>query len=282
VNLDFLIEILVSRGFGKTWIEWIKKTILGGAVSILANGEESNNFKTGKGVRQGDPLSPLLFNLVGDVLTRMLAKVADQGLVKGVLGDFRASGILSLQYVDDTLLFSDCGGYYLRNLKIVLSLFERISGMRINFNKSEFIPMHLADEQVHDVAHILNCNIGTLPFVYLGVPLHVKILKREDIRPLVDKLVKKVAGWRGRLLAYSSRLTLIKSCLASIPVYLLSFIKFSKWAIKFLQTQMAHCLWNNSEECHRYHLANWKHVSMEKEYGGLGVPNLRDLNICLL
>jgi hypothetical protein len=58
VNLDFLIEILVSRGFGKTWIEWIKKTILGGAVSILANGEESNNFKTGKGVRQGTLCPP--------------------------------------------------------------------------------------------------------------------------------------------------------------------------------------------------------------------------------
>jgi hypothetical protein len=45
---------------------------------------------------------------------------------------------------------------------------------------------------------------------------------------------------------------------------------------------MAHCLWNNNEECHRYHLANWKHVAMEKDFRGLGVPSLRDLNICLL
>jgi hypothetical protein len=45
---------------------------------------------------------------------------------------------------------------------------------------------------------------------------------------------------------------------------------------------MAHCLWNNSEDFHRYHLANWGHVAMEKDFGGLGVPSLRDLNICLL
>jgi hypothetical protein len=64
-------------------------------LSILANGEESNTFKTGRWVRQGGPLSPLLFNLVGDVLTRMLSRAASHGLVKGVLRDFRSGGILS-------------------------------------------------------------------------------------------------------------------------------------------------------------------------------------------
>jgi hypothetical protein len=68
----------------------------------------------------------------------------------------------------------------------------------------------------------------------------------------------------------------------NIPVYLLSFIKFSKWAIKALNTHLANCLWNDSEGNHTYHLANWENVSMPKEFGGLGVPNLRDLNLCLL
>jgi hypothetical protein len=45
---------------------------------------------------------------------------------------------------------------------------------------------------------------------------------------------------------------------------------------------MANCLWNDSEGNHKYHLANWDSISLRKEYGGLGVPNLRDLNICLL
>jgi hypothetical protein len=45
---------------------------------------------------------------------------------------------------------------------------------------------------------------------------------------------------------------------------------------------MIHYLWNNYADCHRYHLASWKHVTMLKEYGGLGVPNIRELNLCLL
>jgi hypothetical protein len=53
---------------------------------------------------------------------------------------------------------------------------------------------------------------------------------------ILDKLIKKIAGWRGRLFTYSSRLVLIKTCLASIPIYLLSFFKFLKWAVKLLES----------------------------------------------
>jgi hypothetical protein len=123
---------------------------------------------------------------------------------------------------------------------------------------------------------------GVFPFTFLGVPLHYERLKREDMQPLIDKLIKRMSGWRGSLLAYSNRLVLVKTCLASIPMYLMSFIKFPKWAIKLIESQMGHCLWNNGGDCHRYHLANWKLVPMRKQYGGLGVPNLRDMNICLL
>jgi hypothetical protein len=61
----------------------------------------------------------------------------------------------------------------------VLLLFEKVSGMRINFNKSEFIPMSLEVEQVHEIAHVLSCPVGSLPFRYLGVSVHFEKVKRE-------------------------------------------------------------------------------------------------------
>jgi hypothetical protein len=228
----------------------------GGSISVGANGEESNPFKTGKGLRQGDPLSPILFNLVADVLTKMLDKAAKENLIVGLLDQFRTGGVVSLQYADDTLLFSSCDISAIRNLKCVLMLFEQVYKMRINFHKSEWVPMNLDEEQIHAIAHVLSCHVGKFPIKYLGVPLHFEKLKREDLQPLVDKLLKRCAGWRGKLLAYSNRLTLIKSCLASILVYLLSFIKFLKWAIKLIETQMPHCQWNDEENAHRYHLAS--------------------------
>ena len=69
-------------------------------------------------------------------------------------------------------------------------------------------------------------------------------------------------------MSYDGRLILLKACLASIPIYLLSIIKFPKWAIKMMNTHMGHFLWNNTEEKHKYHLANWQLVAQKKEVGG--------------
>jgi hypothetical protein len=70
VSWYFLEEMLTSRGFGSRWIGWILKLVNGGSISIKVNEEVSPYFKLGKGLRQGDPLSPLLVNLVIDVFTR--------------------------------------------------------------------------------------------------------------------------------------------------------------------------------------------------------------------
>lgn len=91
--------------------------VIGGSVGVNLNGEESNLFKPGKGLRQGDPISPLLFNLVGDVLTKMLQKGAGKGIIRGIAEEFREGGIISLQYADDTILFYRIEEGYTKNLK---------------------------------------------------------------------------------------------------------------------------------------------------------------------
>ena len=118
VSWDFLFEVLKSRKFNPVWINWMELLVKGGSVGVILNGEESSFFSPGKGLRQGDPISPLLFNLVVDVLTRMLAKAAEKGLIKGLLADFVPNGVISLQYADDTILFSVCEDSCLSHPKI--------------------------------------------------------------------------------------------------------------------------------------------------------------------
>jgi hypothetical protein len=124
--------------------------------------------------------------------------------------------------------------------------------------------------------------VGDFPFKYLGVPLHYEKLKREDIQPIVDRTIHRIPGWKGRLLSYNGRLTLLKACLASIPIYLMSVIKFLKWAVKIINSHMSKFFWNDQEEKHMYHLSNWRSLCQKKEYRGLGIPDLRELNLCLL
>jgi hypothetical protein len=77
----------------------------GGSLSISLNGETSSYFNPGKGLRQRDPVSPLIFNLVVDVFTGMLSKAASRGHITGLMSSVYPEGIISLQYAYDTLLF---------------------------------------------------------------------------------------------------------------------------------------------------------------------------------
>jgi hypothetical protein len=95
-----------------------------------------------------------------------------------------------------------------------MTCFEKLSGMRINFNKSDLTPINLDEEESQSYSQIYCCRLGTFPFTYLGVPLHYGKLKREDIQPIVDKIIKRIAGWKGKLLSYGARLTLLRTCLA--------------------------------------------------------------------
>jgi hypothetical protein len=78
----------------------------------------------------------------------------------------------------------------------------------------------------------------------------------------------RIPGWSGRLLSYSARLTLLKACLASIPIYLMSVIRFSKWTIKAINSQISKFFWNDLEGNHKYHLSNCQSLTQKKKQGG--------------
>ena len=275
--------MLSSRGFGPRWRCWIRNVVRVSFICVRINDEDNSYFKTGKGLRQGDPLSPLLFILVADVFTRMLIKAAKQGLITCLMPELFPGGIISLQYADDTLLFLENNLDKAQNFKWLLACYEKLSDMKINFDKSNVLMLGLDEERSIQYARLFCCKVDSFPFTYLGVPLHHSKLRRVDIQPVVDKVIKRIAGWKGKLLSYGGKLTLLKSCLASIPTYLMSIIKFPKWAIESINSQMAHFLWNNLDEGHhKYHLANWQVVSQKQEFGGLGILDLQQMNMCLL
>jgi hypothetical protein len=113
------------------------KEVRGGRVAIKVNDVVGPYFPTFAGVTQGDPLSPLLFDVVGDGLALLMKKGQEQGLVKGLVPHLVDGGISILQYADDTILLLDDDLENGRNVKYIFCLFEQISGLKINFHKSE-------------------------------------------------------------------------------------------------------------------------------------------------
>lgn len=135
VKWSLLFQILHCLGFSERWIGWINAIFLSVRMSVLINGSPSNEFNSSRGLRQGDPLSPLLFNIVAELLNLLLGKAAQIGLIKGInLGS--GPTITHQQYADDTIIFIENSSHSCKGIKIVLTLFEVLSGLSINYQKS--------------------------------------------------------------------------------------------------------------------------------------------------
>ena len=157
----------------------------------------SEFFETFKGVRQGDPASPMIFNLVADVFSRTLNKASKNKMLSGLTNKIFPQGIIGVQYADDTLLFLENNIESAKNIKWLLACFEQMSGLRINFHKCHLVPINTNEEEAQCVAQALSCGLGSFPLKYLGFPLHHSKLRREDLQPVVDKVLKRLLGGEG-------------------------------------------------------------------------------------
>jgi hypothetical protein len=170
VSWQFLEEVLVKKGFCERWIQWILKVVCGGRVVVNLNGDLGKYFRSYKGLRQGDPLSPLLFNIVADALSAILDRASKRGFLRGVTPDLVEGGLTHLQYADDIVLFIQNTQQDIENLKFLLFCFEEVSGLKINYNKSEVFTIGVSKADSELIADAFNCKLGEFPMKYLGLP----------------------------------------------------------------------------------------------------------------
>lgn len=123
------------------------------------------------------------------------------------------------------------------------------------------------------IASSTGLQITHLPIQYLGVPLYKGRAKMEYFFDLIAKFEKRISGWRGRLLSFGGKITLIKSVLNALPIHALSIIKPPKKLIQHLEKSMAAFLWN-SKERHRKRWVSWSQICRPLAEGGLGIRSL--------
>ena len=102
----------------------------------------------------------MLFNIVADMLAVMIERAKVDGQIDGVVNHLVDGGLSILQYADDTILFMDHDLEKARNLKLILSAFEQLSGLKINFHKSELFCFGEAQDEAHLYAELFGCGSG--------------------------------------------------------------------------------------------------------------------------
>ena len=193
VSWEFLLKLLQHRGFGGKWISRVVSLLSTSTTKIIVNGELTEDISHMRGLRQGDPLSPLLFVLVMDCLGRLLEKAqADQLLppIGNQILRFRAS-----LYADDVVIFLRPDCQEMQATFSILKLFGEATGLHTNVSKSSILPIACGDVNL-SFAALAGCKMEQFPCQYLGLPLSDRRLKREAFQHLLDKFMKKLSCWK--------------------------------------------------------------------------------------
>ncbi|WJX94410.1 hypothetical protein P8452_75829 [Trifolium repens] len=167
-------------------------------------------------------------------------------------------------------------------IKSLLRGFELVSGLKINFVKSNLIGLNVETRFLEASASFLSCMSEEVPFKFLGIPVGANPRRQATWKPVVDAMTKRLNSWSSRLLSYGGRITLINSVLSSLPLYFFSFFKAPSCVIKQLVKLQRNFLWGGGLGERRLCWVKWDQICLPKEQGGLGIKNLAIFNKSLL
>ncbi|GAU43245.1 hypothetical protein TSUD_241360 [Trifolium subterraneum] len=256
VDWGFLRGVMTKMGFTDVWIRWVMMCVSSVNYSVLINSDRVGPISPGRGLRQGDPLSPYLFILVTECLTALIHQAVGRGDLHGVRICRGAPEVSHLLFADDCFLFCRANVAEANELMRILHTYEIASGQEVNLVKSEvFISRNMSQAAKEDLSRILGVKLVLGTGIYLGLPSMV-----------------------GR-----SKEIMIKSVLQAISSYVMSMFILPASLIDDIK-KMINAFWwrggntNNNSSHKGIHWLAWERLACPKAHGGLGFRNFEAFN----
>ncbi|GJR29960.1 RNA-directed DNA polymerase, eukaryota [Tanacetum coccineum] len=277
VRWDFLDNVLRKFGFGDKWCKWIQCCLHSSRGSIIINGSPTDEFQFRKGLKQGDPLSPFLFILIMETLHLSFQRVVDAGMFHGL----KLGGTLNLShmfYADDAVFVGEWSENNIATLVHVLDCFHKVSGLKINMNKSKIMGTHVDHDKVSRAANKLGCLILKAPFLYLGSYVGGNMNRLKSWDDIINRVRRRLSNWKMKMLSIGGRLTLVKSVLGSMPIFHMSLFKVPSGILRTLESIRSQFFNGIDGSKNKVSWVQWSKVLAPKVNGGLGVSSLFALN----
>ncbi|XP_049348952.1 uncharacterized protein LOC125813502 [Solanum verrucosum] len=278
VSWSYICLVLRKMGFDEVFIDIVWRIMANNWYSIIVNGKRHGFFQSTRGLKQGDPLSPALFILGAEVLSRSLNNLHNNPDYHGFFMDLRGPQVNHLSFADDIILFTSGRQRTLKLIMQTLSSYEETSGQLVNTDKSHFMVHSNAFNSTRDrIKRITGFKQKEGPITYLGCPLFVGRPRITYFSDLINKVLCRITGWQTKLLSYGGKAILVKHVLQSLPIHLLSAVNPPVTVLKQIQSIMADFFWGMKNERKKYHWASWKNLSFPYDEGGIGMRNLKDV-----
>ncbi|CAN1190366.1 LINE-1 retrotransposable element ORF2 protein, partial [Linum perenne] len=283
VSWEFLLSTLSAMGFSQIWIAWIESIITSVRFSVLVNGNATQLFSPTRGLRQGDPLSPFLFIIVSNVLSFLIKKDLEYGLLKGIKLNHRCPTLSHILFADDTLIFGKANAREAAQIKLIFQRYSYISGQAINEGKSALLFSKNTPPTVKDeISAILNVSHQIQFGKYLGMPAEWGSSKVDTFAFILERLHIKAQSWTSLLLSHGGRETLSKSVLQAIPSYIFSCFMLPDKLLNKMDALIRRYWWSGDPKRRAIHWCAANKLTSAKGVGGLGFRSFKEFNEAFL
>ncbi|XP_019150691.1 PREDICTED: uncharacterized protein LOC109147545 [Ipomoea nil] len=238
----------------------------------------------GRGLRQGDPLSPYLFLMVAEGLSALIENRVNRGLIHGLRVARGAPPISHLLFADDCFLFMRATTEESIQMKEVLDVYALASGQLVNYDKSVLcFSANVAQHSRENVVNVLGVAQGDTAGRYLGLPSLVGRNKKAILGFLKDRILNRVRSWNSRFLSRAGWEVLLKNVLQAMPCFAMMVFALPITMCKEIEVMLNRYWWTGSiVNAKGIRWKAWQAVSVPKAKGGLGFRRLREMNLALL
>uniref|UniRef100_A0A3P8QX47 Reverse transcriptase domain-containing protein n=1 Tax=Astatotilapia calliptera TaxID=8154 RepID=A0A3P8QX47_ASTCA len=265
VRWDFLFHTLEKFGLGSNFVSWIKVLYCDPVAAIRTNNSLSPFFQLQRGTRQGCPLSPLLFAIAIEPLAIALRHCVE---VEGIRrGDIEHKVSL---YADDMLLFISNPSNSLPKLLDVLKEFGTISGYKVNFGKSEAMPLGTITGELSSIFAPFKLSYNKFKYLGIWITQNHRDLYKTNYLPLLSKLKEDFGKWESLPLSLGGRLNIIKMTIFPKFLYLFQCLPIflTKSFFNNLNSQISSFIWNKKPPRLKQSV-----LQRPRSAGGLALPN---------
>jgi hypothetical protein len=281
VSWEFLDDMLKALNFPDHFRKLVMTCVTTPSFSLCIDGSLDGFFKGKKGLRQGDPMSPLLFVLCMESLSRLLHTLAGSKKFR-FHSRCRALKLNHLVFADDLIMFCQGDKESIMLMLRCLATFSACSGLVANSGKSNIYCSNMPIEDQNAMVTASGFQLDQLPFQYLGINISSKKLSRDDCQVLVEKMTARVSSWSSRTLSYRGRTQLINSVLLTLHTYWAAIFIIPKCVLKQIEAMCRNFLWDGKLLYSRPPPVAWDIICRPKKEGGLGVHDCFTWNIAAI
>ncbi|XP_057803558.1 uncharacterized protein LOC131018881 [Salvia miltiorrhiza] len=279
IKVDIIDAVLRANNFHENFIRWISIIFSSARISIFYNGNLSGYFACSRGVRQGDPLSPILFGIAEDVLSHLFINCVNSRHLQPMSFSRASNFPTHLLYADDILIFCKASQKNARKIKEILDYYGSLSGQVCSIEKSHvFFGSGVAVVMRRNITRELGFAVGCLPVTYLGVPIFTGHSRASYFTSIYDRIVQKFSRWNGLQLSIAGRLCLIRSVIQSSVIHSMMIYRWPKSLLHSLDKKCRNFLWTGRIDQRPTCPVGWSRVCAIRQEGGLGIRDFGIMN----